>query len=55
MDVNIVEEHAQSISRTNTVVQARRMTRRISVVSLPPGIRKVIGQTMGKSIGRVNF
>ncbi|XP_077180343.1 putative uncharacterized protein C3orf49 homolog [Paroedura picta] len=41
LDVNFVEEHAQSISRTNTVVQARRMTRRISVVSLPPGIRKV--------------
>nr|XP_056702650.1 putative uncharacterized protein C3orf49 homolog [Euleptes europaea] len=41
LDVNIVEEHAQSISRTNTVVQARRMTRRISVVSLPPGIRKI--------------
>ncbi|XP_060094779.1 putative uncharacterized protein C3orf49 homolog [Heteronotia binoei] len=41
LDVNIVEEHAQSISRTNTVVQTRRMTRRISVVSLPPGIRKI--------------
>ncbi|XP_048343277.1 putative uncharacterized protein C3orf49 homolog [Sphaerodactylus townsendi] len=41
LDVNIVEEHAQSISRTNTVMQARRMTRRISVVSLPSGIRKV--------------
>ncbi|XP_061469418.1 putative uncharacterized protein C3orf49 homolog [Rhineura floridana] len=41
LDVNIVEEHAQSKRGTNTVVQARRMTRRISVVSLPPGIRKV--------------
>uniref|UniRef100_A0A670JA43 Chromosome 3 open reading frame 49 n=1 Tax=Podarcis muralis TaxID=64176 RepID=A0A670JA43_PODMU len=41
LDVNIVEEHAQSMHGTNTVVQARRMMRRISVVSLPPGIRKV--------------
>ncbi|XP_066468618.1 putative uncharacterized protein C3orf49 homolog [Tiliqua scincoides] len=40
LDVDIVEEHAESVNGTNTVVQARRMTRRISVVSLPPGIRK---------------
>ncbi|XP_054832383.1 putative uncharacterized protein C3orf49 homolog [Eublepharis macularius] len=49
LDVNIVEEHAQSISRTNTVVQARRMTRRISVVSLPHGIRKVSGPPKKKT------
>ncbi|XP_053149393.1 putative uncharacterized protein C3orf49 homolog [Hemicordylus capensis] len=42
LDVNIIEEHAQGIDGTSTVVQARRMTRRISVVSLPPGMQKAL-------------
>ncbi|XP_062978131.1 putative uncharacterized protein C3orf49 homolog [Elgaria multicarinata webbii] len=42
LDVNIVEEeHAQSINGMNTCMEARSMTKRISVVSLPPGIQKV--------------
>nr|XP_020660787.1 putative uncharacterized protein C3orf49 [Pogona vitticeps] len=41
LDVNIVEERAHSVSGENAVMEARQMTRRISVVSLPPGIKKV--------------
>ncbi|XP_029453370.1 putative uncharacterized protein C3orf49 homolog [Rhinatrema bivittatum] len=41
LDVNIVKAETERISRKNTIVRSRNVTRRISVTSLPTGLRKI--------------
>ncbi|KAE8612614.1 hypothetical protein XENTR_v10012915 [Xenopus tropicalis] len=40
LDINVVEAESQRLTTDNVVVRSRRMTRRVSVTSLPSGLQK---------------
>ncbi|XP_069499817.1 putative uncharacterized protein C3orf49 homolog [Ambystoma mexicanum] len=53
LNVNVVEAETERITEKNVIVRSRRMSRRVSVTSLPTGLQKIPYQPKKKHFSRV--